>query len=410
MDADAGDLGDAAPDDGDAGAWSDAPAEATLDDASADGVVVDALVDTYIDPSATTAFECCAAFLNGALPPDAGFATYFADEAARAPSLTACSRSALDYLDREEYVDPSGYADDRAGLARRGALFSCCVRLDFQAGASCSAWGPPAPTPAVGAPSFAGAPTRLDLRTEARAAMPRVPWLPALAGAARATWARRMVKEHSSARVFEAIAAQLEGAGFDPMTVEECRGFAAEERRHGVLCGAVVEALGGEACAHVGALPAVPAHEDVDAREAVLRNLLSVSCLSETLAVALIAAERFDMPEGDLRALLTGIWRDEIGHARFGWRLVAEAIPALDEHARARLEAYLATAFAHLEAHMLEHLPLSEHAAEGAALGLCSGRRARELVHATLTEVVAGRLEALGLRAHAAWRDRKRAA
>jgi hypothetical protein len=87
----------------------------------------------------------------------------------------------------------------------------------------------------------------VDLRTESRRAAPQLPSIPHLADAALATWTGRMINEHTSARVFENLARQLALAGLDEATIRECEGFAGEERRHGVLCGAVVEALGGEA-------------------------------------------------------------------------------------------------------------------------------------------------------------------
>ena len=75
-----------------------------------------------------------------------------------------------------------------------------------------------------------------------------------------------------------------------------------KKKRYGILCGAVVEAFGG--------MPAqlykvyLFLHEDASPLEGILRNLLSI-CLSETVAVALIAAEREDMPDGTLKDLLT---------------------------------------------------------------------------------------------------------
>ena len=87
----------------------------------------------------------------------------------------------------------------------------------------------------------------VDLRTLARRHAPSLPVLPHLAESALATWRGRMVNEHTSSRVFEGLARQLAAAGLEDEIVAECRGFADEERRHGVLCGAVVEALGGEA-------------------------------------------------------------------------------------------------------------------------------------------------------------------
>src|SRR5204863_6003737 len=128
--------------------------------------------------------------------------------------------------------------------------------------------------------------------------------------------------------------------------VSEVRGFAAEERRHGVLCGAVVEALGGEALAEIPDGEEYPAHEDaVTPLEAALRNMLSICCLSETVAVSLIGAERIEMPEGELRDLLTKIFADEVGHSRFGWRTLARVAPTLDGATKERLGDYLEVAF-----------------------------------------------------------------
>jgi hypothetical protein len=248
----------------------------------------------------------------------------------------------------------------------------------------------------------------LDLRDDARRAAPSVPLVPELAASARATWHARMVNEFSSNVVFEDLARQMERAGFDAEARRACVTFAAEERRHGVLCGAVVEALGGEARAMLPDPKPVPWHHDVPAREGVLRNLVSVCCMSETVAVALIGAERIEMPEGELRRLLTSIWADEVGHARFGWRLLHDTAPSLDADARARLGAYMAVAFAHLETHELAHLPLEcAPPPEGASLGLCSGADARVLFYETVRDVIVPGLEAVGLPGRAAWLARR---
>ncbi len=252
----------------------------------------------------------------------------------------------------------------------------------------------------------------IDLRTQAVRFIPALPALPALRDMAIATWSGRMKNEYGSARVFEALARQLDRAGLSRSTVETCRGFAAEERRHGVLGGAVVEALGGEAVTVVTTDDEVfPEHADAAPLEAALRNLLSISCLSETIAVSLIGAERLEMPEGELRDLLTSIYSDEVGHARFGWRLVREIVPTLDAATRERLGEYLEVAFAHLETHELSHLPANAcPPPEGKVLGLCSGKSARSLFYATVAEVIIPALEGYGLPAARAWADRDRAA
>lgn len=231
----------------------------------------------------------------------------------------------------------------------------------------------------------------------------QLPELPHLRQAAQATWRARMVNEYCSARVFEALARQLEAAGLPLELVEECRGFADEERRHGALCAAVLIALGGDAAVIVDELPEVPAHEDAATPlEAAMRNVLSISCLSETVAVALIGAERLEMPEGALRTLLTTIYADEVGHARFGWALLERGLAGLDAPARERLGRYLSVALAHLERHELAHLPNAHGPVGGEALGLCSGIDARALFFDTVQRVIVPGLAARGLHALAA--------
>lgn len=250
----------------------------------------------------------------------------------------------------------------------------------------------------------------LDLRAQARAERPLLPPLESLYADVRTTWLARMVNEHASASVFERLAEQVRTAGLGEALALECEGFAAEERRHGVLCGAVVEAAAGEAVAPAAVLADFPMHEDVSPLEALLRNLISVCCLSETAAVALIGAERLRMPDGPLRALLEEIYADEVGHARFGWRLLAKLAPELDEPMRERLSAYLAIAFAHFEAHELAHLPSTyTPPKEGDALGLCSGNDARALLYQTIEQVMIPGLAQLGLDAARAFRLRHRA-
>jgi len=243
----------------------------------------------------------------------------------------------------------------------------------------------------------------LDLRQEARAVTVNVTKLPHLKESAIGTWRGRMINEYSSARVFDGLARQFADAGVADI-VDEVKGFAAEERRHGVLCGAVVEALGGEALAEVPDGDEYPEHEDAMPLEAALRNMLSICCLSETVAVSLIGAERLEMPEGELRELLTKIYADEVGHSRFGWRTLARLAPELPAAMKDRLGDYLESAFDHLVEHELAHLPeASQPPPEGAILGLCSGSDARQLFFDTVESVIVPGLEAHGIPAQRAW-------
>ncbi len=290
--------------------------------------------------------------------------------------------------------------------------WACCAQLEPyplpELGSSCTPWGPPTP-PAMrrsaSRPDVVTdrdparrAPTALDLRVLSRAIGLAVEASGEARSAAIATWHARMINEHASARVFEALAVQLEAAGL----VDEAAsasGFAIEERAHGARCGAVVEALGGLARGAAPAPEPFPLHPDAATpREAALRNVVAVSCLSETVAVALIGAERAAMPDGPLRDLLTSIWADEIGHARLGWRLLDRVAPSLRADERDGLERYLGVAIDHLIEHQHAHLPAGfEPPAGGESLGLCSGREARRLFAATLERVVIPALAQRGL-------------
>ncbi|MFZ5891257.1 MAG: ferritin-like domain-containing protein [Myxococcota bacterium] len=222
-------------------------------------------------------------------------------------------------------------------------------------------------------------------------------------------WHGRMVNEYQSHHVFAQLAPRMRAAGFDESLVAECKAFAEEEKRHGALCAAVVHALGGNAVARVsGEVPTLPRYADVSPQEAVARCVLSVCCLSETVAVSLVGAERLRLKPGPLERLLTEIYADEVGHARFGWRFVQDFHESWSPVAKQRLSLYLRAAFKHLEAHELAHISAdaTEPGDAGHQLGLCNGAQSRELFYDTVTEVIVPGLEQVGLHASEAWERR----
>jgi hypothetical protein len=247
----------------------------------------------------------------------------------------------------------------------------------------------------------------LDLSQETRGRVPALDDPDDLRDAVIGTWHGRMVNEWMSSYVFGGLAAQLADLG-DVEAAARCYEFAREEQEHGRLCGAVVVAARGEARAAVPPPRPLPVHAKASRRAAAARNVLSIACLSETVAVALIGAERLEMSEGPLRELLTRIWADEVGHARFGWTWLERALPALDDDELAAVNAYLPYALGHLEAHELSHLPIAcEPPIEGREYGVCSGRAARALFYDTVREVIVPSLEARGLSGARAWEERK---
>ncbi len=249
---------------------------------------------------------------------------------------------------------------------------------------------------------------RLDLRALAAKEGFRLEDTPELRATDRAsaiaTWKGRMVNEHISARVFAGLLPQLMAADVSAERQAEVAAMITEELRHAVLCASVVEALGGEAVAELPALPPVPAHEDATPLEAVLRNVLSICCLSETVAVALIDAERRATGPAALQSLLTTIVADEVGHSRFGWTLLDELAHRIDPGLRERLDDYLVVALEHLHTHELSHLPPRAAPSEAAeAIGVCDGLEARGLFFDTVETAILPGLELRGFRARECW-------
>jgi hypothetical protein len=191
---------------------------------------------------------------------------------------------------------------------------------------------------------------------------------------------------------------------------------ATEELFHAALCGDVVRAFGGDPRAEAEAeLTPPPRHPELSAGERLLRNVMFVGCLSETVAVGLLTEEHALCTDPWVRGVLEVILADEVAHAKLGWQHLAAAAPALDDAARARTAAYLRVAFGYLEEKELALLPVSprldaETVRGREAAGLCSGDTARGVFYDTLAQVVVPSLDALGLDASAAWRERRRAA
>ncbi len=215
-------------------------------------------------------------------------------------------------------------------------------------------------------------------------------------------WTERMRNEHVSARVFAALLPQCMAAGVSAARQAEIAEMIAEELRHGRLCASVVVSLGGDPAIEYGDLPPVPTHDDAPPVEALLRNVLSICCLSETVAVGHIEAERAQAGPPELQAILDEILADEIGHARFGWRLLDELAPTLDRSTRARLSAYLVAAFRQL---LATHAFREEHRPSEAALSVaaCDGPLMHDVFMDTVSTVILPGLDAHGFDASGAF-------
>lgn len=247
----------------------------------------------------------------------------------------------------------------------------------------------------------------LDLRREVRRARPLAIDLAGVreedVEAARTNWTNRMVSEHASARVFGSLLAQMMRAGLPEDEIHRVAEMAQQELDHARLCARVLASLGGTPRAELPQLEDVPQHEDVSPLCAVLRNVVSIGCCSETVAVALVAAERELAGPEPVRAVLDAILRDEIKHSRFGWRLLARLAPDLSADDRASLDDYLVDAFQHqLEFYgALYSMSCAEPA--GLAIGAPHGRSSFCVFVETMESVVVPGLERHGLAAQEAW-------
>lgn len=165
--------------------------------------------------------------------------------------------------------------------------------------------------------------------------------LPAATRAAMAAhWRRRARSERRIGRGFARIAPRLRDVGVAAGVVALCEGAAEEEARHADLCGALA-GLYDAAAAAPEPVPddALPAFGSGDPRIEAALLIVGTCCINETLATAYIAAclEAATVPcavEANRVHL-----REEIGHGRIGWALLASNW--VDAGLRAELSAWL---------------------------------------------------------------------
>ncbi len=230
--------------------------------------------------------------------------------------------------------------------------------------------------------------------------------------AAQRIWTRRQRNEHASAAVFARLVPRLMASGVGIEFCTMATKAAADELHHGELCARVVSALGGTPV-ELGEVPtsSLPNHAGCNVLESTLRHAMFVGCLAETVAVAFTAEEREQTTEPYVRRVITQISSDEVHHARFGWALAEQVVPTLAGAQRDALSRWLRVAFAYLEREEMTEVPLVappsvELAEQGKRIGVCDNRETRTLFYETVSTVIVPGLEALGLAAKDAWRER----
>ena len=130
---------------------------------------------------------------------------------------------------------------------------------------------------------------------------------PTLRVMSQRTWLGRMINEYKVLICIRTVCRAMSSTSRNMMKLEKSavdrlEEFANEERRHGI-CAVLLSKHLAVKQVQSPSKSSFPFHEEVSPLEGTLRNLLSICCLSETVAVALIAAEREEMPEGVLKDL-----------------------------------------------------------------------------------------------------------
>jgi hypothetical protein len=230
--------------------------------------------------------------------------------------------------------------------------------------------------------------------------------------AAGGFWQARMEAEHRSVAVFLLLGAQLieANAPLDAKTV--MLGMAQDELRHTEICGLVVRALGEEPVALVDPSCAPLArHAGCSREERALRNVLYTTCLSEMVAVGRLVDALEATTDPLVRAATRAVLTDEVMHGQYGFLYLDACRGWLDEQPAVRdsLVTYLRHAFAVLEHEMVHGLAQARRPTPGACrLGVIDPHRARDVFYGTVEAAIVPGLEARGLAAGAAWRQRAR--
>jgi hypothetical protein len=148
----------------------------------------------------------------------------------------------------------------------------------------------------------------------------------ARARAARVWTLRRRVELEAAAR-FRTLSAELSAHAASDVVIAMATEAAADELRHATLCARLAE--------HFGGLPLPEPALDVitrrvaprglEGREALLYELVALSCVTETLSTALLGALVEAARDSIAKETMHSILRDEVRHSRLGWAFLAES-------------------------------------------------------------------------------------
>jgi hypothetical protein len=208
------------------------------------------------------------------------------------------------------------------------------------------------------------------------------------------------VFELEAAARFGHLSEALADTGARREVVGLAREAAEDELRHAALCRQLVVHHGGHvepSGLPVSAqdLPRPIAPRGLDRRQRLLYEVIALSCVTETLSLALLGRLVERANDDATRRAMQSILRDEVRHSRLGWaHLASEATSGARDIVGAYLPAMLAgTVQPELFSAGPEH-PLAE---DLGGLGALSRRERRDVFARTLTQVIFPGLECFGV-------------
>lgn len=225
-------------------------------------------------------------------------------------------------------------------------------------------------------------------------------------------WSARMAAEHRSVQVFTQIALQLieANAPHDAKTI--MLRMAQDELLHTALCARVLESLEAPPSCEVDIRVApLATHRGCSLDERALRNVAYATCLSEMVAVARLTDSLETTQDPAMRSAVRSVLADEVMHGQFGFLYLDSLAEHPDQMSlKEDLGDYLVHAFAVLEEELAPAVAreVSCPDAETMALGVIDPVRAHAAFFATVEHAIVPGLEARGVAAARAWRNRRK--
>jgi hypothetical protein len=140
-------------------------------------------------------------------------------------------------------------------------------------------------------------------------------------------WKQRRAVELESAERFRSIGAELAAHGISSGLVDMAEQAALDEIRHADLCSTLANAFDAACDSTLSTTPSVRrvAPSYLIGREALVYEVVALSCVTETLSTALLGNLVERARDELAKETMHSILRDEVKHSRLGWAVLAEA-------------------------------------------------------------------------------------